>query len=163
MVHALLTNTSQARSPAIRGRPAPQRKHKSSASTSTSGGGAASLLPTRTPITKALKRAQKRAGLLQKAGVTAHGAADGEHKGARALLQHGGTLSKSALRRRKRKEKDELAKDLSQGRQGGVKELADVVEQLEEEIMDADEQPTDYLQNSGKGGRITANHRRRVL
>lgn len=156
--------TRKARSPAIRGRPAPQRKQKSSSAT-TASSAAASLLPTRTPITKALKRAQKRASLLQKTGVISSDNTldnDDEHQSARALLQHGGTLSKSALRRRKRKERDELAKDVTQGRQGGVKDLTDAVEELEEEIMEADEESSGHLQ-ARKGGRITANQRKRVL
>lgn len=163
-----LTTSDQVRAPAIRGRPTPERKHKSSGSAS---GPASSMLSSRPTITKSLKRAQKRAQLLTKTGAAYAGG--GEHKNAQALLQHGNgsnkALSKSALRRRKRKARDELARDATQGRQGGVGELKEAVEEMEEELFEEGEEDQMDGAEAGvsvgatKGGRVSSNHRKRVL
>lgn len=108
---------------------------------------------------------------------------DDEHRSARALLHGGrGTLSKSSLRRRKRKARDELARDEQQGRAGGVGELKDAVRELEVEMggSDNDREGSDGDGGNGNskahaarggdgpaaaqsGGHITAKQRKRML
>ncbi|PWN36210.1 uncharacterized protein FA14DRAFT_155614 [Meira miltonrushii] len=153
------------RAPSIRGRPTPQKKHKSTLTSSPSGEkGSSSILPQRTTaITKSLKRAEKRAQLLSRTTQAANTGirADGE------------PLSKSALRRRKRKSRDELAKDDQEGRQGGISDLKDAMDELDEELQLEDEEDEDVeggeysvgplAANVVKGGRVTTNHRKKVL
>jgi hypothetical protein len=78
------------------------------------------------------------------------------------------------LRRRKRKARDELAKDDQEGRKGIISDLKDAMDELDEEIQLEDEEDEDVdsgeystgplaAANAIKGGRVTTNHRKRVL
>jgi TRAP-type C4-dicarboxylate transport system substrate-binding protein len=118
----------------------------------------------KTVIPKALKRAEKRANLLNKASEAEN------NRSAKTFLKQGEQqISKSSLRRRKRKAKDEIGKDIEQGRQGGVQELKDAVQDLEMEIKDDDEEKdggkdvkaTTPLTSQSR--KMTTNERRRVL
>lgn len=70
------------------------------------------------------------------------------------------------MRRRKRKARDEIGKDLKEGRSGGVKEIMDVVDDLEMEIQADDEQEkTKGHKQSAltESKKMTANQRKRML
>lgn len=109
---------------------------------------------TKTAVPKALKRAEKRARLLAKAP-------DADNKGARALLKEGEHgISKSSIRRRKRKARDQIGKNDEQGREGGVKDIKDVVDDLEMEIKAEEEVAQQKPMQSGK---VTANQRKKLL
>lgn len=98
-----------------------------------------------------------------------------ENRGASTLLNKGEhSISKSSLRRRKRKARDEIGKDIEAGRQGGVRELKDAVQNLEMELKEDDEEGVegqritkaknaDSIMSSSRGGKVTANQRKRVL
>ena len=88
---------------------------------------------------------------------------------ARALLKEGEhSISKSSLRRRKRKARDEIGKNVEEGRRGGVSELKDAVEDLEMELHEADDvneggPRVNNVQAGAQGGKVTASQRKRVL
>lgn len=150
----------QVRAPTIRGRPTPARKTKTKTISSTSSSLPTVHHPTKAVIPKALKRAERRANLLAKAS-------DAENKGARALLKEGEySISKSSIRRRKRKARDEIGKDIEQGRSGGVKEIMDVVDDLEMEFQANEEQEEAKGHKIGalpESRNLTANQRKRML
>lgn len=153
----------QVRSPAIRGRPSPQRKTRSALGSSDTSAG----LPVRNTISKAHKRAQRRSSLLDRAR---NGFREDEHKSARSLLKDGeDRISKSSLRRRKRKARDQLAKNDEEGREGGVGELREVVEELENDLSwetHADVTglgSTKLYKAENHPVQMTANQRKRVL
>ncbi|KAJ9476832.1 Ribosome biogenesis protein SLX9 [Pseudozyma hubeiensis] len=139
----------------IQGRSAPRAKSRSSATasirarSSTSAPKVAAAPPTL--ITKAAKRAMKRAELMSKVKPTS----------LLNLEPHNGALSKSSLRRQKRKQKEQLA-----GNTTGLRDLREamneVAQQVEEDDddddedalnMDDDEDDIDGLQEE------TSNHR----
>ncbi|UZJ54590.1 hypothetical protein CBS101457_003910 [Exobasidium rhododendri] len=157
------------RAPTIRGRPTPARKHKSSSATlASSASSRPSLHTAKTTVPKALKRADKRASLLAKTT-----GAEGSN-GAASLLKKGqSSISKSSLRRRKRKARDEIGRSVEAGTQGGVKELQGAVEDLEMELevvdgdksggKDATSSKESNLMSSARGGKVTTNQRKKVL
>jgi molecular chaperone GrpE (heat shock protein) len=159
----------QVRAPTIRGRPTPARKHKSSSILSSTS--SPSSLTSKTSIPKALKRAEKRASLIAKTTEAE------ESKNAIGLLKEGEhSISKSSLRRRKRKAKDEIGRNVEAGRQGGVQELMAAVDDLEMALDIGDQEGTaekegkdvvstkhSSLMTSSRGGKVTTNQRKRVL
>ncbi|EST09965.1 hypothetical protein PSEUBRA_000365 [Kalmanozyma brasiliensis GHG001] len=119
----------------IQGRSAPRAKSRSSATaairarSSTSAPKVAAAPPTK--ITKAAKRAMKRAELMAKV----------DPKARPSLLNlepTNGTLSKSSLRRQKRKQKEQLA-----GNTTGLKDLAEAMDEVAQEVQGSDEDDED--------------------
>ncbi|SOV08419.1 uncharacterized protein UDID_00540 [Ustilago sp. UG-2017a] len=116
----------------IRGRSAPRSKSKSSVTalirsrSSTSASNVPAAPPTQ--ITKAVKRAMKRAELMSKVNPSAR-------PSLLNLEPTNGSLSKSSLRRQKRKQKEQLA-----GNQTGLKDLADAMDEVAQRVQkDEDE------------------------
>ncbi|SAM70185.1 uncharacterized protein UBRO_00540 [Ustilago bromivora] len=116
----------------IRARSAPRSKSKSSVTalirsrSSTSAPNVPAAPPTQ--ITKAAKRAMKRAELMSKVNPSAR-------PSLLNLEPANGSLSKSSLRRQKRKQKEQLA-----GNQAGLKDLADAMDEVAQRVQkDEDE------------------------
>ncbi|GAC95546.1 hypothetical protein PHSY_003122 [Pseudozyma hubeiensis SY62] len=107
----------------IQGRSAPRAKSRSSATasirarSSTSAPKVAAAPPTQ--ITKAAKRAMKRADLMSKVKPTS----------LLNLEPHNGALSKSSLRRQKRKQKEQLA-----GNTTGLKDLQEAMDEVAQQV-----------------------------
>lgn len=116
----------------IQGRSAPRAKSRSSATasirarSSTSAPKVAAAPPTQ--ITKAAKRAMKRAELMSKVNPAAR-------TSLLNLEPNNGTLSKSSLRRQKRKQKEQLA-----GNTTGLKDLAAAMDEVAQEVQASDEE-----------------------
>lgn len=119
----------------IQGRSAPRSKSRSSVTasirsrSSTSGPNVTAAPPTQ--ITKAAKRAMKRAELMSKVNPA----------GRASLLNlepANGSLSKSTLRRQKRKQKEQLA-----GNTTGLKDLAEAMDEVAQQVQEQDEDEDD--------------------
>lgn len=108
-----LSRLLQARLPAISGRPAPKRKHDGPSSP-------AAHKATQAQVTKAAKRSLKRQQLV----ATAKAESD-QAKPSYGLKP---TISKSALRRRKRKARDEAVLG-----QGGLEGMREEIEELDDD------------------------------
>ena len=115
----------------IQGRSAPRSKSRSSVTASirsrsaTSAPKVAAAPPTQ--ITKAAKRAMKRAELMSKVNPA----------GRTSLLNlepTNGSLSKSSLRRHKRKQKEQLA-----GNTTGLKDLAEAMDEVAQQVQEDDD------------------------
>lgn len=144
----------------IRGRSAPRSKNRSSVTSTirarSAGTDAANVAaPPPTQITKAAKRAMKRAELMSKVNPA----------GKASLLNlkpKNSALSKSSLRRQKRKQKEQLA-----GNTTGLKDLAEamdeVAQQFEddesaEELDDGEDEDDDMGAYSARSGRPSSTH-----
>jgi hypothetical protein len=90
-------------------------------------------------------------------------APDADNAGARALLREGEqSISKSSIRRRKRKARDEIGKNEEEGREGGVKEIKNIVDDMDLEIRE--EEIVKQKQGTAfESGNVTANQRRKML
>ncbi|CBQ67753.1 conserved hypothetical protein [Sporisorium reilianum SRZ2] len=119
----------------IQGRSAPRSKSRSSATasirarSSASAPKVAAAPPTQT--TKAAKRAMKRAELMSKVNPA----------GRASLLNlepANDSLSKSSLRRQKRKQKEQLA-----GNTTGLKDLAEAMDEVAQQVQEEDEDDAD--------------------
>ncbi|PWN27362.1 hypothetical protein BDZ90DRAFT_260451 [Jaminaea rosea] len=108
-----LSSNTMARLPAISGRPAPKRKHDGPSSP-------AAHKATQAQVTKAAKRTLKRQQLV----ATAKAESD-QAKPSYGLKP---TISKSALRRRKRKTRDEAVLG-----QGGLEGMREEIEELDDD------------------------------
>ncbi|SPO20928.1 uncharacterized protein UTRI_00405 [Ustilago trichophora] len=117
----------------IQGRSAPRSKSRSSITasirsrSSNSAPNASAAPPTQ--ITKAAKRAMKRAELMSKVNPSTR----------TSLLNlepsGNGALSKSSLRRQKRKQKEQLA-----GNSTGLKDLAEAMDEVAQQVQDDDDE-----------------------
>lgn len=119
----------------IQGRSAPRAKSRSSATasirarSSTSAPKVSAAPPTQ--ITKAAKRAMKRAELMSKVNPAAR-------TSLLNLEPTNGSLSKSSLRRQKRKQKEQLA-----GNTTGLKDLAEAMDEVAQQVEDDDDDADD--------------------
>lgn len=105
-------------------------------------------------MSKAAKRAAKRAELLSKVapGSSSSGGSSSSRSRPDVGFGQGDTVSKSALRRRKRRARDDVGRDDEMGRRGGVRELGEALEGVEEEMMALEEGDDDEVAEDGQQG-----------
>ncbi|PWN92687.1 hypothetical protein FA10DRAFT_263447 [Acaromyces ingoldii] len=136
-------------------------------------------------VSKAAKRAAKRAELLSKVapGSSSSGGSSSSRSRPDVGFGQGDTVSKSALRRRKRRARDDVGRDDEMGRRGGVREIGEALEGVEEELMALEEEGDDEeaaevgqqgardvhgpdqgaYETVGRHGKVSAKKRRNVL
>jgi hypothetical protein len=112
----------------------PQAKSKSRLSSSSAAAGSSSSATpaagsAEAAVSKAAKRAVMRQALLAAPTVAAADVAPGK----------GDTVSRSALRRRKRQARDAIGQDAAAGREGGVKDVAEALLHVEEEMEEEED------------------------
>lgn len=134
-------------------------------------------------MSKAAKRAAKRAELLSKVAPGSSSSGGSSSSRPDVGFGQGDTVSKSALRRRKRRARDDVGRDDEMGRRGGVRELGEALEGVEEELMALEEEGDDEeaaevaqhgahdvhgpeqgaYETVGRHGKVSAKKRRNVL
>ncbi|CEH17528.1 hypothetical protein CBOM_03942 [Ceraceosorus bombacis] len=155
----------------LRGKAPPQRKKTSStlskgkASSTGQANAPSAGSNARGAVTKAAKRASFRASLMA-------GKAEEFPIPKNVGPGQGDTISRSALRRRKRRAREALAADEAAGRRGGVQDVQDALKDVEDEIEmedEAAEEEQQQQQVKGVGApqarpqRVSEKMRKRVL
>lgn len=152
----------------LRGKAPPQRRKvastlsKGTASSTDNTTGPAAGPNVKGTISKAAKRASFRASLM--AGKEEFPVPKNVGPG------EGDTVSRSALRRRKRRAREALAADEAAGRKGGVQDVQEALRDVEEEIEQEDEameEEEQHVKGVGapqtKPNRVSEKMRKRVL
>ena len=69
----------------------------------------------------------------------------------------------SSIRRRKRKARDQIGKNDEEGREGGVKEMQDIVDDLDLDLKAEEDDMKIRRGQVFESGKVTANQRRKML